>query len=233
MAAMTEEELFQQAYSLYEGDTTNWGTSDAEYLAARRYSKAAIQMWENYDNTKWRELFTNNSASSASDVTTSITAGTYQYSCPANFRYPCSYVRTIKSTSSSYYQVIPPEDRPIYDDNAQLWVYFSGNIKDGFKINFNPELTLSTGDTLSYEYYKQATYLTATTSTTEMSNPFFIVHYILWRMYKNDGEDGRAREEFQLCQQLLEQMRVDNMEGVWNGPNPIPEDSGSVGGFGI
>jgi hypothetical protein len=94
-------------------------------------------------------------------------------------------------------------------------------------------LTLSTGDSIEYEYYKQATYLTAASSTTEMSNPFFIIHYILFRMYKNDGEDGRAREEFAIAQQILEQMRVENLSGLFNMPYDIEDQPGKDYGFGV
>src|SRR3990167_4567356 len=229
MAAMAESEIMQQAYSLYEGDTTDWASTDEEYLAARRYTKAAVQMWEFYDNTKWNELFTTLTA--ASDGTKTITAGTFSYACPTDFRFPCSYVRTVQNSISSYYNVYKPDQIPILDDSTGKWTYFIGSQKATYSLKFNPDLTLTTGDTINYEYYKTATYLTATTSTTEMSNPFFIVHYILYRMYKNDGEDGKAREEFQIAQQLLEQMRVDNMEGLWNTPFNIEENSSIAGGF--
>jgi hypothetical protein len=219
-------------YANYEGDVSDWASTDDEYLAARRFANQAVQMWEFYDNTKWRELFKKHSAT-ASDVVKTITAGTYAYTTSSDFRFPCSYVRTERSNTSTYYSVLPVEEIAPGDDNADRWVYFTGNAKDGHVLNFNSELTLATGDTLQYEYYKIATPFTASDTTTEMSNPMFIVHYILWRMYKNDGENGKALEEFQLAQQILEGMRVDNMEGIWNQSFNLPYNSEFTEGFGV
>jgi hypothetical protein len=231
MAVQTENDILNHVYSNYEGDVTNWTTTSDEYLAGRRYCNQGIAMWENYDNTKWRELYSKHE-NSASDIVKTITAGTYTYTCASDFREPVSYIRTVRQNVSTYYGVIPVEEVPVYDDETSLWVYFTGSPKDGYTLNFNPELTLATGDTLQYEFYKYATAFTATTSKAEMRNPFFLVHYVLWRMYKNDGEDGKAREEFQIAQQMLEQMRVDNMQGVWNQPFNINENAEQVDGFG-
>jgi plastocyanin len=230
--AQTENDILDHVYADYEGDDDGWEATDDEYLAGRKYANQGISMWENYDNTKWRELFAKHS-NTASTVTKTITAGTYTYTCSTDFREPVSYVRTVRSGVSTYYTVFPVETIPVFDDESSLWVYFTGSPKDGYTLNFNPELTLSTGDTIQYEYYKSATTFTATTSTTEMRNPFFLVHYILWRMYKNDGEDGKAREEFQVAQQILEQMRTDNMQGLWNQSFNISENADLGDGFGV
>jgi len=232
MAAQTEENILDFVYSSYEGDVDNWSTTGDEYLAGRRFCNQGIAMWQDYDNTKWRELYAKHE-NSASDIVKTITAGTYAYTCASDFREPVSYVRTVRNSVSSYYSVLPVEEIPLWDDESGLFVYFTGNPKDGHTLNFNPELVLSTGDTIKYEFYKYATTFTATTSKTEMRNPFFLVHYVLWRMYKNDGEDGRAQEEFQIAQQMLEQMRVDNMQGVWNQPFNINENAEQADGFGV
>jgi hypothetical protein len=228
---MNENTIIQHVYSNYEGDTDDWTSTSDEYLAARRYANQAVQMWEFYDDTKWLELYAKHE-DSASDIVKTITAGTYTYTTASDFRFPCSYVRTVRNNVSSYYSVLPVEKVPAADDDGDLWVYFTGNAKDGHVLNFNPNLTLATGDTIKYEYYKNATQFTASNITTEMSNPMFIVHYILWRMYKNDGEDGKAHEEFQLSQQLLEGMRVDNMVGIWNQSFNI-DNSEYADGFGV
>lgn len=229
---MNEEEIIQQVYSLYEGDVDDWSATDDEYLSARRYSKGGIFMWEHYDNTKWRELFGTLTAAATGDKTT--TAGDFLYDCPTNFKSLSSYVRTSSSGGvKTFFIPQPPEKIALLTKSSENFVYITGNRKDGFDLNFNPNLVLATGDTIEYEYYRLATYFTATSSITEMSNPFFLVHYILYRMYKNDGEDGKAREEFQIAQQLLEQMRVDNMESLWNVPFNIDEDPTTRGGFGV
>ena len=223
---MTEETLMDQVYSLYEGDVDDWTTTGSDYLAARRYGNAAIIMWQNYDNTKWRELFS--TLTGASDGDKTITTAVFTYDAPTDFLWLASFVRTVNAGVSTYYTPKGSEKISILDDTTGKWCYITGNQADGFVVNFNPDLTLTTGDTLVYEYYKKATEFTVPTTVPEMSNPYFIVHYILWRLYKNDGEDPKASEEFQIAQQMLEQMRVDNMAGYTD----VPHNPGDDIGFG-
>jgi hypothetical protein len=108
--------------------------------------------------------------------------------------------------------------------------YFSGNVKDGFKLNFNKNLSMGTGDTISYEYYKSATSFTSPTSTTEMSDPYFIVYFVLSRFIKNDGDDNL--EELQESDEKLEQMRVANMSGLYDIPEQVETSLSDLEGFG-
>ena len=56
MAVLTEQNIIDIVYALYETDTDSWSATSDEYLAARKYSNVAINRWEKYDNTEWREL---------------------------------------------------------------------------------------------------------------------------------------------------------------------------------
>ncbi len=211
LAPLTESDLIDQIYSDYEGDATTWGSTSAEYLTARRYAKAAIIRWEFTEGVNWPELWV--SLSAASDGTKTTTAGTWAYSCPTNMRLPPQpdqYVRLVDAGgTSSYYKVIPLTKVEQMDNSTERFCYFTGNQKNGFTLNINSNITLTTGLTIKYEYYKRATYLTATTSTTEMSNPFFIVHYCLHRFYKNDGLLAESQEELQIAENLLSEMKTD------------------------
>lgn len=214
MSAMQESEIIDQVYSLYENDDDTWDSSSSEYMTARNYSKAAIRRWEYYEGTKWPQLWTRISEASDGDKTT--TEGVYEYDCPTNLRMPPSsedYVRTVNNSGvSRYFIIIPHSKVQQLDNNADLWCYFKGNPKTGYKLYINPKVTLSTGETIEYDYYRQATYLTSTTSTTEMENPFFIVHYILSRLYKNDGQLSEANQEMQIAESYLSEMKSDNTE---------------------
>ena len=44
--ALTENDIIDIIYALYETDTDGWGTGDDEYLAARKYCNVAISRWE-------------------------------------------------------------------------------------------------------------------------------------------------------------------------------------------
>ena len=224
--ALSENDIIDIVYSLYETDDDGWETDDDEYLAARRYCNIAINRWEKYDNTVWRELWGN--LSDAADGDTTLTAGTYAYDCPTNFIRPSSWVRT--GSSPQYWKVIDPSKTADYDKAYAHVCWFTGSPKDGYTLNFNPEVTLTTGDEIAYEYYKSATNFSASTDTTEMADPYFIVYYVLARFLKNDGED--YSEEANQADDLLENMRVVNMSGFSEIPNGIDDTIINNSGFG-
>lgn len=218
MAALTEQNIIDIVYSLYETDTTGWASTDEEYLAARKYANVAISRWENYDNTTWRELW--GTLTDAADGDKSTAAADWIYSCPTNFKRPGSWVRT--GSKPQYWEVISPEKAAQIGVDTNYWCWFSGNVKDGFKLNFNPNVTIydaAADNTIYYEYYKTATTFTTTSSTTEMADPYFIVYYVLYRFLKNDGED--YSDEANQSEDLLENMRTANMSGFHGIPNTI------------
>lgn len=228
LSPMDENSIIDLIYSDYENDSTTWVSTSAEYLTTRRYCKGAILRWEYLEGARWKELYTKLSA--AVDGTKTITAGTYDYSCPTDMRIPPqpgNYVRLINAGNSSYYEVIPLSKVEQMDDASGKFCYFTGNLKIGFTLNINPEKTLATGDTIAYEYYRNATYFTAPTSVTEMSNPFYIVHYALSRLYKNDGLLNESREELQVSETLLAEMKSENFDVITD------EVSDDTTGFGV
>lgn len=226
--AMTEQEILNAVYSLKEGDTDNWDTDSDEYLAGRIYCNAAINRWENYENTKWDELWTTLTA--AATGTKTLTQGTTAYACPTNMRFPSSWVRTTSAGGSTYWQTVSPERLSELVNSQDRFCYFTGSVKDGFTLNFNPNVTLTTGDSINYEYYKTATPFTTTTSTTEISNPYFIVYTVLAQFIKLDGEDNT--QELQNAEEALEQMRVMNEAGLFGVPNLLNEPITNDDGFG-
>jgi hypothetical protein len=215
MSALTENQIIDIVYSLYETDTAGWETDSSEYLSARNYCNAAISRWENYMNTTWRELWT--TLTDAADGDKTLTAGTYDYDCPTNLKRPGSWVRT--GSTPQFWTVVSAEEVGTLDSSTDYFCWFTGSIKDGFKLNFNPELTLTTGDTIYYEYYKTATQFSATSSTTEMADPYFIVYFVLSRFLKNDGED--FTDEANQSEEVLDNMRTANMTGVPGVPDQI------------
>jgi len=222
MAALTENEILDLVYTLYETDDAGWDSGSAEYLSGRVFANAAIRLWERYKNTVWSDLWvtlTNNTQSVPALVKT-LTANTYTYTCPTDFRRPSSWVRTVSGGETTLWEVIKPHQIASLNDSQDKFCYFTGNTKDGFVLHFNPNITLKTGDTINYEYYKNVSTFTTTTSTTEVPDPYFIVYYVLARFLKNDGEDyGEEKEQWI---ELLENMRVENLTGYFDISDPIP-----------
>jgi len=223
--ALTENNIIDAVYGLYEGDNTLWETTSDEYLTARMLANAAINIWETYDNTDWRELWTD--LTSAADGTKTTTAGTYSYSCPTNFRRAGSWVRI----GGTFYSVISPEKVAARALDDGHWVYFAGSNKTGFSLKINPRLTLVTGAVIEYEYFKSATTFTTTTSTTEMSDPYMIVYYIIYRLLKVDGEDFNEEKEMYLSK--LDDMRTQNIGGYIGISDPLEETIETSSGFGV
>jgi hypothetical protein len=228
MAQIAELEIVQNAYYLLEKGASPWVEGDDEYTTARNLANIAIGRWEFYDNTKWKELWTTLD-DAASTVTKTITANTYSYTAATDFRYPSSYVRTADSGgSSTYWQVIPVEKSAVYDESNAKVCWFTGSTKTGFTLHFNPNIDLTTGDTIHYEYYKQATKFTATTSTTEMQDTYFISYFIAAHM----AEDGVDPDFNNMAESRLEQMRVTNMSQLYGVSEDIPSSLEFGEGFG-
>jgi hypothetical protein len=221
MAALTEENIIDIVYSLYETDTEGWDATSSEYLSARNYCNAAIVRWENYMNTTWRELWTTLTA--AADGDKALVAGDYSYDCPTNFKRPSSWVRT----GSTFWTVISPEQVGKMANSSENFCYFTGSVKGGFGLNFNPNVTLTTGETIYYEYYKTATQFTTTASTTEIPDPYFIVYFVLARFLKNDGED--FSDEANQAEEILDNLRTVNLTGLFSVPDPIEDLSEGFG----
>lgn len=228
MAAITENQIIDNAYYLTEKASELWETDSDEYLTARGFANAAINRWERYDQTKWKDLLT--TLTDAADGDKTITAGDYSYDAPTNFMYPSSYVRTVNSAGySTFWQVIVPEKQAMFANSSAKVCWFTGNEKTGYDLHFNPyQSPLTTGDTINYEYYKHATTLSSTTGTTEVPDPWFISYYIAAHM----AEEGVDPDLNNMAEARLEQMHTQNMSQLFAVSDDIPDSLDNSGGFG-
>ena len=154
----------------------------------------------------WRELYA--TLADASDGDSTIAASTWDYDCPTDFSFVVGKVRVVSPSGvSTYFEVLPTSDVSLYDDNDSNWCYFTGNASTGYDLHFNPDLTLTTGNTISYEYYKAATKLSASTSIFEMADPMFAVFYALSELKKDEGDVS----SLSIATQKLEAMKTKNI----------------------
>lgn len=229
---MTQTQIQAAIHSLYEGDNDTPSEGSDDWNLRQSISNAAINRWEHEDGTFWAELWTK--LEDAADGDTTTTAATYTYDCPSDFKNPGGYVRLIDSDGgSTYYSVIPVDKVQLYDNQDKNIVYFTGNPSSGYKLNFLD--THDAGLTISYEYYKTADTLSAAASVPEMSDPYFIVYFVISRLYKQDGQTNNYRDAFQEAEARLAQMRTTNML-----PAPWQENrvedffmEQGMGGFGV
>lgn len=230
MAALSELTIINTIYALYETDDAGWDSTSSEYVTAREYINAAVKDWASRDT--WRDLWTTLTASTQTVPTLvkTTTAGTYAYTCPTDFAYPNSWVRTTDGSNNTFWSVVTPEFAAKYASDYSYYVYFTGSVKAGYVLNFNPRITLTTGHTINYEYYKTPTVYSGTTSTSEIPDPYYCVYYALARFLRNDGEDfsyeeGKARE-------IMDSMLTRNQQGYWDISNAIDEPLNMGAGFG-
>lgn len=226
MSALTENQIIDIIYSLYETDDTGWDTTSPEYITARAFCNAAIRDWAR--RAEWRDLWTTLTAASTGDKTT--TAGDYAYDCPDDFAKICSWVRTTSNGVNTFWEVKPTEKVAKLASNTGKYCYVTGSIKDGFVLNFNPNVTLTTGDTINYEYYKTPTEYSGASTTSEIPDPYYCVYYSLARLLKNDGEDFGYEES--KAREIMDDMETDNLQGVWDVSNAIEEPLNMGEGFG-
>jgi len=212
--------------SLYEQDDTDPTSGDESYTFWTALFNIAIGIWENEEGVLWKELYATLAA--AADGDTTIVASTWDYDCPSDFSFVTGKVRTVSPSGvSTYHEVIPVTDVSLYDDNSSRWCYFTGNGSDGYKIHFNPDLTLTTGNTISYEYYKAATALSAATDKFEMSDPMFAVFYALSELKKDEGDTS----SLSIATQKLDAMKTKNMMPSFYEDTSLRDRTGD--GFGV
>jgi len=188
--------------TLYESDSTAPSSGDEDYTVWTALINVAIGIWENEEGVLWDELFVKLDDASDGDKTAS--AGDYSYDCPSDFVFPSSsYVWIGDNTNKTPYKVIKQTELQLYENNSGNWCYFIRGSSP--TLEFNPNCTVLAG-TIRYNYYKYATKMTAGTDVFEMTDPMFVVYYVLSELKKDEGDTTAGA----IASQKLEAMRVKN-----------------------
>jgi hypothetical protein len=228
---MNYDEIFQEYYRLYRAEATVPLSPDDEYTIGMSYANNAISRWENYDNTYWRELFTDSQENSTGGVVT-ITAGTVDYAAPTAMREAGGLIR-IKDGNGKVvreYPIIEPHKVQFRSTN-DTHAYFTGNKTSGFTLNLSPTTDAAIdGMAIDYVYYKKADKFTLGTSVSEMSNEYFIVHHMLYprfRASRNPYLNTALRD----AEEALKGMQMSNNSGTWANPWTVADTSGTEFGL--
>lgn len=189
--------------TLYNGSSTPPTSGEEDYEVWQDLLNIGIGIWENEEGVLWRELF--GSLTGAADGTKTTTTAT-SYSVPTNFKFPNSaYVWLGSNTNKTPYEIVKQEDIQLYENNSSNWCYFLMDTSP--TLEFNPNLTITSGKTISYNYYKKATALATGSDTFEMSDPMFAVYYALSELKKEEGDTSAL----QIATQKLEAMKTLNI----------------------
>jgi len=230
---MTLDGIIQAAFAIKEGDSETIQSTDEDYTLATKYANASINMWFREGGMLWNELWVNLTDSNiALNGDKATVDGTLTYDCPSDMFFPGGYVRLVDSNgNSTYYSVISTQKVQLLDDTSDNVCWFSGNPKTGYDLHFlnDPDGVY----TITYEYYKTPTELSGTTDVPEMSDPYFIVWFIVWRLYKNDGLAEEANEAKDIMLGKLSQMKDQNIMPAWYQDNRIEDRYFDQGGTGF
>jgi hypothetical protein len=197
---------------IYNASSSPPTSGDEDYLVWTGLINLSVNVWESEEGILWNELFVKLADASDGDKTTN---GSNSYDCPTLFSFPaCGYVWLGTGTNKTAYKVIKQEEKQLYENDSSNWCYF---LMDSTPtLEFNPNLIITSGQTINYEYYKKATKLSAGADTFEMSDPMFAVYYALSELKKEEGNQS----EVAMATQKLDAMKTKNIM-----PSFFQEDS--------
>ena len=178
----TLDQAIDKLNALYNGSSTPPAEGEEDYTVWTDLLNIGVNIWEFEDGyIRWIQLFQELADAADGDKTTD---GTNSYTLPTDFRYANSaYVWIGTGTNKTAYKVIDIRKKQLYENDKGNWCYFTPTT-----LEFNPNLTLDTGSTISYNYYKKATALTTGTDEFEMADPLFAVYYALAELKKEEGD---------------------------------------------
>lgn len=226
----TFTEIFTAYYQLFRGEATVPSTTDDEYTLALTLANRALNRWANYDATYWKELWDTNQVNGTGTQT--ITTDDTTYAAPTNMREAGGSIQIKDSTGSIVrtYQIIDLERVQFQAEDAQ-YAYFTGNPSAGFTLNINPAPDAAiSGYDIDYTYYKRPTEYTTGADTSEIANPYYVVHDMLAQRFQIERNYGGYQIAKRDAEEQLKNMQQDNNSGTWANPYQLADNSGSSWG---
>lgn len=191
----------------YNASSTPPSAGEEDFLVWMGLFNISVNLWENEEGMLWEELFTKLASAADGDKTTD---GGTSYDCPTRFRFHAGgYVWLGSGTSKTPYKIIKPQDLHLWENNKGNWCYF---LRDASPtLEFNPNLTIASGQTINYALYQSATKLTSGSDVFEMSDPMFAVYFALSELKKEEGNAS----EVSFMAQKLNAMKTKNQMPSW------------------
>lgn len=182
---MTLQTLQDNIAVQYTNSTDTPTVGDDDWNLRTSLINSGISYWESQENIEWNELWTNGGT-----TPTTVTAGTTSYALPTNFRKCGEYIRIIKTDGvKDTIQLIDPADRDKYINTPTYKAYISG--KPGayiLNLLWTPSASdVYIGGTFDIDYYKYATALSGASDIPDMSNPMFLVHWVVSKLFQTQS----------------------------------------------
>lgn len=227
---MDFDSIFEAYYTQYRLEAEIPGTTDDEYTIALPLANEAVNRWEKYDGTYWKELFT---TLSLAGETQTVEAATTEYDAPDDMQEVGGYVTLRDPTTAALQARIPiiePQEAQFKSDNTS-YCYFTGDPNNGFTLHLNPEpVDAWVGCTINYVYYKKATRFAAGADLPEMGDPYFIVHRMLANRFRGSRNPYYQSAKTD-AEDVLKTMQLTNNSGSWANPWKLQDNSGTQWGI--
>jgi hypothetical protein len=191
-------DALKEIYKRFEKSIDEPDNDSEDYIVRLSYANKAIRQWENELGMNWKELYGTLSGTLVNGVCNDQTT-------LATFKSPEGYLRI----GSDRYTYVRPErverETTLYPSKK---VYTVTGSKGSKSINVYP--AISADFYLDYKKYA-TTYVTGEETTEiEMSNPEFLISFVIAMLYLDDDNSAQAGVEMQSATGAMESMKLDN-----------------------
>ncbi len=229
--------LQQRIHGLTELNVDYPISTDDEYTLRTLLINKWISNWELEEGILWNQLWALASFASTSATSYSLVSSV------SDMRFPGGFVELVDSGgSSTYWDVIKPEEVRLrtnnstawdyqYTNSQTKWCYFLGDPQAGFTLYFNPNYYPGTG-TIKFPYYKKATILSSASDKPEMSDPDYIIHGVVSDLLAQE-DPAESDRNFQIAQAKIRAMKTTNFMTPYWQSNRVEDRLGHLGGAGF
>jgi hypothetical protein len=217
---MDADQILQSAHRTYQGDVSYPESGEDDYDLRFALIEDGVNAWAlraSEENIRWKELFV--SLADAADGDKEAESGTTSYATPSDFVELSSKV-TIGST---IYDVVSPDKVLLKQQNDPNgnWCYITGNEDLGYTLHINQPLD----GTINYDYYAQPSIPTTGTEYVQMKRPYFVVHFILARLFELDGRNDLTTFHEAKMKNILDAAVIENELGPEGNSDPLEDIS--------
>lgn len=211
---LTHQTLQDAIHSQYTTSNDTPAVGSTDWLVRANLIGSAIAYWGSQKAVEWNELWT-----TGNTTPSVVTASTRTYAMPADFNYMGGYVRLVLANGSKKAICVVQAETAQTKLNQSLYqVYITG--KPGsyiLNLMWNPTIgDTYTGATIEFDYYKYPLILAGASDVPEMSNPWFIVHYVTAKLFQTQSPTNyniHNNLSIDLMQQMME---ANQLTGIYN-----------------
>jgi hypothetical protein len=195
---MLISEAMTSIYRRFEKSIDEPDNDSEDYIVRLDYANRAIRQWENEEGMDWKELSGTLSGTLVNGICNNQTD-------LANFKSPLGFLRI---GTDRYTYVRPERVEREQTLHTSKKIYTVTGSKGSKSINVYP--AISADFTLDYKKYA-TTYTTGEETTEiEMSNPEFLIAFVLSMLYLDDDNSTQAQVEMQSATGAMQAMKLDN-----------------------